>query len=120
MACVGAENSLKIKRLLQPNKTTFEVEWTDGHRGPISLISIRDSCPCASCKGETVLMRSYVPPEPDKMAPGRYEVEDAEVVGGYAMKFRWKDGHDLGLYTWELLRSLCGCGCQEKAGLKTL
>jgi DUF971 family protein len=104
---------LKIRKLSQTSKTEFQALWDDGHAGPISVFQIRDTCPCASCKGETVLLRTYVPPEADKSTPGRYEVRHVEMVGGYAMKFQWGDGHDLGLYTWELLRSLCGCGCQQ-------
>jgi len=28
------------------------------------------------------------------------------LTGNYAVKFRWSDGHDTGLYTWERLRDL--------------
>ena len=85
------------------------VRWSDDHEGRISLRSLRDSCPCAGCKGETVLLRSYVPPEADKAVPGRYELKDASTVGNYALKLVWGDGHEMGIYTWEHIRSLCEC-----------
>ena len=33
----------------------------------------------------------------------------AEAVGKYAIKFSWNDGHDLGIYSWRLLREMCPC-----------
>jgi|WetSurMetagenome_2_1015567.scaffolds.fasta_scaffold972075_1 DUF971 family protein len=87
----------------------IEMRWSDGHEGFTSFFRLRDACPCAGCKGETILFETYVPPEPDRLAPGRYELAGAETIGGYAVKFIWKDGHDMGLYTWEHLRNLCEC-----------
>ncbi|MDH4069398.1 MAG: DUF971 domain-containing protein [Ignavibacteria bacterium] len=104
---------MKIKKLTQISEQQFDVIWDDGHRGPVDLRVLRDFCPCAGCKGETVLLKTYVPPPADKQTPGRYKLLSVEKVGGYAMKFEWGDGHSLGLYTWEHLRSLCGCGCQS-------
>jgi DUF971 family protein len=71
--------------------------------------TLRDSCPCAGCKGETVLFKTYVPPEADTTTPGRYELKGATPVGNYALKLTWGDAHDMGMYTWEQLRSLCEC-----------
>ncbi len=34
-------------------------------------------------------------------------IADMQLVGNYAVKIRWSDGHDTGLYTWEHLRALC-------------
>jgi len=34
-------------------------------------------------------------------------IRDLQLVGNYALKIRWSDGHDTGLYTWEHLRRLC-------------
>lgn len=30
----------------------------------------------------------------------------AELVGNYGLRIRWNDGHDLGIYDFEYLRSL--------------
>jgi DUF971 family protein len=83
--------------------------WDDGHQGPVSLRSLRDHCPCASCRGETVLLRTYVPQPVETSTPGRYDLKGAVSVGNYALQISWGDGHGEGIYTWELLRSLCEC-----------
>jgi len=30
-------------------------------------------------------------------------------VGKYALKFKWNDGHELGIYSWQFLRDVCPC-----------
>ncbi|HEY1266366.1 MAG TPA: gamma-butyrobetaine hydroxylase-like domain-containing protein [Candidatus Binatia bacterium] len=38
-------------------------------------------------------------------------------VGNYAIMFRWGDGHETGIYTFQYLRSLCPCEeCKQHAG----
>ncbi len=40
-----------------------------------------------------------------------------EYVGRYALKFVWSDGHDTGLYSFDLLRGLCRCEeCLSSSG----
>jgi DUF971 family protein len=98
-----------ITQFKQSSAETVMMAWDDGHRGPVSLRSLRDACPCAGCQGETVLLHHYAAPPPATAAPGRYELKGAAAVGNYAMQFRWGDGHGEGIYTWETLRSLCEC-----------
>jgi DUF971 family protein len=38
--------------------------------------------------------------------PGMNELEALNPVGNYGVQASWKDGHDTGIYTWEMLRSL--------------
>jgi len=93
----------------QVSSSELSIVWSDTHTSPFSMKRLRDECPCAGCNGETILLKSYRPPDPDLEVPGRYELKGIEQVGGYALKFVWADGHDTGLYTWEYLRGLCKC-----------
>ena len=91
-------------RLESPD--VLSLKWDDGKDSRITLKKLRDHCPCASCQGETVLLRKYEPiATPD--LPGKYELRKAEQVGHYALQLFWADGHSTGIYTWERLRSLC-------------
>jgi DUF971 family protein len=84
------------------------IKWDDGHASFISIHTLRDQCPCAGCRGETVLLKTYKPEkQPD--LPGRYTLIGIEQVGHYAVQITWKDGHSTGIYTWENLRDLCEC-----------
>ena len=87
---------------------TLTIDWSDGHTGVLPLRFLRDECPCAGCKGETILFESYAPPAQPEL-PGKYTLASAEPVGHYALQLSWGDGHATGMYTWESLRSICQC-----------
>jgi DUF971 family protein len=90
------------------------IDWDDGHSGIISLHTLRDNCPCAGCRGETVLLKKYTP-APQPQFPGRYNLIGIKQVGHYAIQISWGDKHETGIYTWEYLRGLCECTeCFEK------
>lgn len=82
------------------------IEWNEGKASSISLNYLRDECPCAGCKGETVLLKTYRPPERKNTTPDTYKIKDIKIVGGYAIQIFWKDGHDTGIYSWEYLQDL--------------
>ena len=101
--------SLAPTKVKQISKSELSVTWNDGHASLFTMTRLRDGCPCAGCKGETVLFQTYVPPDPKRDTPGRYDLKGVEAIGGYALKFSWGDNHDMGIYTWEHLRDLCEC-----------
>ena len=35
------------------------------------------------------------------------EIKDVSIVGRYALNFRWSDGHETGIYSFQYLRDLC-------------
>lgn len=95
-----------ITQVKQTTTSELFFSWSDGFKAVLALKVLRAACPCAGCKGETVLLRTYTPPEVQSEAPGMCDLKGIETVGGYALKFTWGDGHNMGIYTWEHLRSL--------------
>ncbi|MCK5087656.1 MAG: DUF971 domain-containing protein [Melioribacteraceae bacterium] len=91
---------LKIKLNEQKSLT---IKWNNGKEHTIPLQFMRDESPDASNKGETILWKHYAPPPQGPDKPGKYEVDNIEVVGSYAIQIRWKDGFDHGIYSWNLL-----------------
>lgn len=89
------------------------LEWGDGHRGELPLDLVRRSCPCASCGG--------APEKPSGglkvLGPTRaHELQGVQPVGRYALQFFWRDGHQAGIFSLDLLRSLCRCPACAAAG----
>jgi len=87
-------------------KETMLIDWGKMEKSEISLRYLREECPCAGCKGETILLHSYRPPKLLIIHPDMYAVKNVKMVGEYAVQIWWKDGHDTGIYTWEYLRTL--------------
>ena len=97
---------MKPKQIKVNDKKELAITWQDGVKDVISLKYLRDECPCANCKGETILFKTIRPGLKDMNAPGRYDIVKINVVGGYAIQITWKDRHDTGIYSWEYLKML--------------
>jgi DUF971 family protein len=88
---------------------TLFIEWQDGHETLYPLDGLRRACPCASCQGHDNM---HLLPDPEIFhVPSLMEWHAVrlEPVGGYALRIRWDDGHDTGIYTWDRLRQMCPC-----------
>jgi len=88
------------------DKSVLEITWEDESVSSIALKYLRDECPCATCKGETVLLRTYRPPANKMITPEMFLVKNIETVGEYAIQITWKDGHNTGIYTYDYLQEL--------------
>lgn len=102
-------NFMKPIKISRPTPDRLEISWDDGHIGLQTLRHLRDTCPCAGCQGETVLLRRVDPHPQDPNAPGRYDLVRIGQVGSYAIQPTWGDGHSSGIYTWTHLRVQCEC-----------
>jgi DUF971 family protein len=40
------------------------------------------------------------------LQPGMNELASLTPVGNYGVQASWKDGHDSGIYSWEMLRTV--------------
>lgn len=97
-------------------KGVLGIDWTDGHRGVYPIRYLRQHCPCAACTDEwTGELRI----KPDSV-PLLIMLNDVEPVGRYALRFKWNDGHDTGIYTYTHLRRMCQCErCKVECKPKT-
>lgn len=86
----------------------LRIRWADGHLSVLPLPLLRSSCPCATCRGDREQPAKGAQPGVQSPAAQREMAmaETAELVGQYALRVIWKDGHDTGIYDYELLRSL--------------
>ena len=77
------------------------IDFDDGQAGTIPYVRLRTQSPSAEVRGH-----GGGPPPPQPPVPEDIEVIRAEPVGRYAVRIVFSDGHDSGLYTWDLLRHL--------------
>lgn len=85
----------------------LEVEWADGHRSVYPLFGLRKNCPCVACRGGHSEMGQFEMKLFFMDPPERVEVLDLETVGNHALRISWSDGHNTGMYRWDLLRTMC-------------
>lgn len=86
----------------------LHIEWADGHTSAYSLAWLRKVCPCATCREE----QQQAARDPLRLMSGPLPstvVEAAELVGNYAIRFTWADGHNNGIYGFSSLRASCPC-----------
>jgi DUF971 family protein len=79
------------------------IDWPDGRAVALGLTYLRGECRCAMCVHEVTGERLIDP----NSIPEDIQVREMNLVGNYALKILWSDGHDTGLYTWERLNELC-------------
>src|SRR5262245_33537875 len=83
----------------------LRITWGDGHVSEYPAHYLRARCPCASCVDEITLERKVGPLQ---VVP-YVELLKANLVGSYAVQIEWSDGHRTGIYSFDYLRSICGC-----------
>lgn len=99
-------SEMRPKQIKIIDKDKLSLTWNDETSTIFSLKYLRDECPCAGCKGETILLKTFRPPKPTMLSPEMYKVKNIDVVGDYAIQIGWKDGHNTGIYSWEYLKTL--------------
>ncbi len=84
------------------------VEWADGTTSYYSIAYLRRMSPSA----ETRELRKEMKRNPLTVLPSTTSADEtitaegAEFVGNYALRIRFSDGHDTGIYTWSYLRQI--------------
>jgi len=85
----------------------LKIVWDDGTQDELLLTNVRWNCPCAHC--------SKARAEEDGHHFTIFQKEQLTIkkikpVGNYAVQIVWEDGHDSGIYTYELLKKLAEDG----------
>jgi DUF971 family protein len=84
------------------------IAWNDGVSSYYSIAYLRKHSPSADMR----VLREEMASNPLTVLPagvvgsGPLTALGAELVGNYALRIRFSDGHDTGMYTWEYLREI--------------
>jgi DUF971 family protein len=92
---------------LDPARTILTVAFDTGERFKLPAEYLRVESPSAEVQGHG--------PGQKQIVTGKENVSIAalEPVGNYAVRIRFDDTHDTGLYTWDYLHEL-GCAYQTR------
>ena len=84
------------------------IHWTGGGRSFYPVAWLRRMSPSA----EQRALREEMARNPLTVLPSRAGADapltavDAELIGNYAIRLRFSDGHDTGIYSWTYLKSI--------------
>lgn len=78
----------------------LEVEYDDGVTVDLPAELMRVESPSAEVQGHHIAQKRIVPGKRD------VGIAAVEPVGNYAVRVRFDDGHDTGIFTWSYLRQL--------------
>ncbi|MDQ3586446.1 MAG: DUF971 domain-containing protein [Pyrinomonadaceae bacterium] len=95
--------AVEPREIMQEGEAGLSVVWGDGRECRYGAAALRRVCPCAQCVNEMTGERVL---RPESVADD-LTIENMELVGRYAITFRWSDGHQTGIYSFRLLRELC-------------
>lgn len=86
------------------------IRWSDGLISTIPVETLRRNCPCATCRATREQVARNDNPLRVLQQPASVQdqrtIAEAELVGRYALRIRWSDGHDTGIFDYQLLRAL--------------
>lgn len=88
--------SIRLRRA----ERLLDVEFDDGARFSFPAEYLRVESPSAEVQGHA--------PDERRVVPGKrgVAIEALEPVGNYAVRLRFDDGHDTGLYSWDWLHRI--------------
>ena len=91
------------------------IQWSDGQRLNYTAVKLRDDCPCATCQEKQMAKALEKEKSAGKMlklpvlSAGELKplrIQRMHPVGNYAYNIAFSDGHDSGIYTFDMLRQL--------------
>ena len=88
---------ISVKEIWQEDPHTLAILWTDNRKDLFNVYDLRSKCPCALCVNEHTGKR---------IAVERIEKKPVTIksVGQYALTISFEDGHNTGIYTFNMLR----------------
>lgn len=95
--------SVEPREIMQEGDAALRITWADDKVCRFVAPALRRACPCAQCVNEWTGERVLRP----EAVSEQVEIADIQIVGRYALNFRWSDGHETGIYSFKYLRELC-------------
>jgi ATP-binding protein involved in chromosome partitioning len=99
---VMKNRAIEVDKIIQKDKHTFSVVWTDGKSVDFRLSELQKRCPCAACVDE-VTGQSLINA---KSIPDDLRASNIETVGRYALRIQFNSGCSKGIYSFDYMRQL--------------
>jgi DUF971 family protein len=101
--------AVEPREIAQEGERLLRITWADDRVCAYRAAALRRACPCAQCVNEWTGERVLAP----ESVSDEVEIADLQLVGRYALSFRWSDGHETGIYSFRYLREMCEEGSDK-------
>ena len=95
--------AIEPREIKQEGDSGVRITWADERVCHYAAAALRRVCPCAQCVNEWTGQRTLK----QETISEELTIVDLNIVGRYALNFRWSDGHETGIYSFKYLRELC-------------
>lgn len=99
------------------------IEWSDGTTSYYSIAYLRRWSPSAEMRQlreeQAKNPLTVLPASAARASSGPLVALGAEMVGNYAIRIQFSDGHDTGIYSWAYLREIDPVNKDRRAGVVT-
>lgn len=101
MAGLNPDTPIPVELKQHKKSRILELVYEDGQRYELSYEFLRVFTPSAEARGHGVGQETL------QTGKRNVDIVSIEPVGNYAIKPVFSDGHDSGLYSWDVLHTLC-------------
>jgi DUF971 family protein len=106
----AAEPDVRPRRLDLKKDTALTIQWSDGRVSIYPIAYLRKLSPSAEARELRKQMQrnplTVLPASAGNSGDGPLTALAIEPVGNYAVRVRFSDGHDTGIYSWKYLRQI--------------
>jgi len=101
MAGINSDTPIPTEIKLHQKSRILELAYENGERFELTYEFLRVFTPSAEARGHA--------PGQETLQVGKRDIDilGIEPVGNYAIKPVFSDGHDSGLFSWDMLHTLC-------------
>ncbi len=78
------------------------IRWNDNSISVVSLLKLRENCPCASCSTIRLQLSKSIKISNEN----QIKIRNVKQIGNYAIQITWEDGHNLGIYEFSFLKRI--------------
>lgn len=89
-------------QIIEESDSELTIVWSDDSQKSYTAAGLRRSCPCATCVNEWTGAKILR----DESVADDLKIVNTAVVGRYALNFRFSDGHETGIYSFQFLKNL--------------
>ena len=83
------------------------IDWSDGQRRRYSVRALKEACPCATCREKRSEPKDpFALPTLKQVQTEPLRIAGMQPMGNYAYSIAFSDGHDTGIFAFDLLRQL--------------